>query len=60
MSDQAIMGRKGQRVSGVVRAQLAPEVIQDLQALEWKATEVRLRFTAVTEFFSLISDTNSG
>lgn len=47
---KATMGSRGNRVSGVVRAQLAPEGSQDLQALDSKATEVLLE---ILEFLGL-------
>lgn len=49
ISDQVITGWMGRQVWGVVRAQLAPEVSQDLQALEQKVKEVWLKFPAVTD-----------
>lgn len=59
MSDQVIRDWRGYQVSGDVTVQLAPEVNQDLQALERKVTEVWLSFTAVTELWCFISDTNN-
>lgn len=42
MSDQVIMEWMDNLVSEVVKAQLAPEVSRDLQALDQRVTEVRI------------------
>lgn len=42
MSDQVIMEWTDNLVSEVVKAQLAPEVSRDLQALDQRVTEVRI------------------
>lgn len=56
MSDQVIRDWRGYQVPEVVRVQLAQEVRQDLQALERKATEVRL---SIAELLCFIGDTNN-
>lgn len=49
MSDQVIMEWTDNLVSEVVKAQLAPEVSQDLQALDQRVTEVCITSPAVID-----------
>lgn len=57
MCDQVNMELRGHRVSEVVRAQLAREVSQDLQALELKATEVWFILRSIKDLVQLDSQT---